>query len=200
MVVVVAICLSGWTVQAQDARPVPTLAWAPKPTALARYTLPQRPWMKLADLRARHKGEPNWREVLVDDGRLTGEYISAAPGTVVSRRFHPDTREWFAVVEGEVKVDIEGQAPLTATRGSLVDIPRQTIYSLETIGDRPSLRFAVNVAHEAPAGVLRVARRRLVDVHVRRVELIVAAGAPVDRDGHPFGSGRRRGRLHILRE
>ena len=41
-------------------------------------------------------------------------------------RFHPDTREWFAVVEGEVRVEIEGQAPFTATRGSLVNIPRQT--------------------------------------------------------------------------
>ena len=37
--------------------------------------------------------------------------------------FHPDTREWFAVVEGEVTID-----------------------TVETIGDRPSLRFAVNVA------------------------------------------------------
>ena len=42
-------------------------------------------------------------------------------------------------------VEIEGQAPFTATRGSIVNIPRQTIYSLETIGDRPSLRFLVNV-------------------------------------------------------
>ena len=64
----------------------------------------------------------------------------------VARRFHPDTREWFAVVEGEVRVEIEGQAPFTATRGSLVNIPRQTIYSLETIGTAPSLRFVVNVS------------------------------------------------------
>ena len=62
------------------------------------------------------------------------------------RRFHPDTREWFAVVEGEVRVEIEGQAPITATRGSLVNIPRQTMYSLETVGAVPSLRFVVNVA------------------------------------------------------
>ena len=59
----------------------------------------------------------------------------------MSRRFHPDTREWFAVVEGEVRVEIEGQEPFTATRGSLVNIPRQTIYSVETIGTSPSLRF-----------------------------------------------------------
>src|SRR4029077_12660878 len=84
--------------------------------------------------------------MIVDDGRLSGEYVGSAPGTKVGKRLHPDTREWFAVVEGEVRVEIEGQAPFTATRGSLVNIPRQTFYSLETIGDKPSLRFHVNVA------------------------------------------------------
>ena len=127
-------------------RPVPTSAWAPKPTKTPGYLPPQKPWVKLADLKTRHKGEANWRELLVDDGRLTAEYFFAAPGTKVGQRFHPDTREWFAVVEGEVRVEIEGQEPITATRGSLVNIPRQTIYSVETIGAAPSLRFVVNVA------------------------------------------------------
>jgi len=124
---------------------VPTVVWAPKSAELPGYTPPQRPWVTLADLKAAHRGQPHWRELLVDDGRLTAEYVSAAPGTKVGRRFHPDTREWFAVVEGEVRVDIEGQAPFTAIRGSLVNIPRHTIYSLETIGTTPSLRFIVNV-------------------------------------------------------
>lgn len=125
---------------------MPTAVWAPKPTALPAYAPPQKPWVKLADLKARHRSDPNWRELVVDDGRLMGEYVSAAPGTGVGKRLHPDTREWFAVVEGEVKVDIEGQPPFTATRGSLVNIPRQTIYSLETVGSVPSLRWVVNVA------------------------------------------------------
>ncbi len=127
-------------------KPVPTVVWAPKPVKTPGYTGIHKPWIKLADLKAKHKGQPAWRELLVNDDRLTAEYFSAAPGTRVSRRFHPDTREWFAVVEGEVRVEIEGQEPFTATRGSLVNIPRQTIYSLETIGTAPSLRFAVNVA------------------------------------------------------
>ena len=126
-------------------RPTPTAAWAPKPVKTAAYPPGIKPWVKLADLKARHKANANWREVIVDDGRLTGEYVAAAPGSKVGKRFHPDTREWFAVVEGEVRVEIEGQEPFTATRGSLVNIPRQTIYSLET-GDKPSLRWIVNVA------------------------------------------------------
>ena len=127
-------------------KPVPTSAWAPKPIKTPAYTPPQKPWVKLADLKARHKDAANWNEVIVDDGRLMGEYVAAAPGTRVSPRFHPDTREWFAVVEGQVRVEIEGQEPFTATRGSLVNVPRQTIYSLETVGGSPSLRWIVNVA------------------------------------------------------
>lgn len=127
-------------------KPLATSAWAPKPVKTPGYTGIHKPWIKLADLKAKHKSQSTWRELLVNDGRLTAEYLSAAPGTRVGRRFHPDTREWFAVVEGEVRVEIEGQEPFTATRGSLVNIPRQTIYSLETIGNGPSLRFAVNVA------------------------------------------------------
>src|SRR5436189_6150368 len=74
------------------------------------------------------------------------EYVSAPPGAKALRRFHPDTREWFAVLEGEVRVEIEGQEPFAATRGSLVNIPRQTFYSVETTGNAPSLRFTLNVA------------------------------------------------------
>lgn len=126
--------------------PVPTGLWAPKPIKTPGYTPPQKPWVKLADLKAKHGGEANWHELLVDDGRLTAEYVFAVPGTKLGQRLHPDTREWFAVVEGEVRVEIEGQKPITATRGSLVNIPRQTLYSLETVGTAPSLRFVVNVA------------------------------------------------------
>ena len=144
---IVLVCGCGWPLQAQEPqRPLPTAAWAAKPVATPAYPTGHRPWVKLADLKARHKGDANWTETIVDDGRLSGEYFWAAPGTKVARRFHPDTREWFAVVEGEVRVEIEGQAPFTATRGSLVNIPRQTIYSLETIGTAPSLRWVVNVA------------------------------------------------------
>jgi quercetin dioxygenase-like cupin family protein len=133
-------------VAAQDQRPVPTAVWAPKPAQTPAYPPSHKPWVKLADLKARHKGDASWRERIVDDGRLTGDYESAAPGAKVAARLHPDTREWFAVVEGNVRVEIEGQAPFTASRGSLVNIPRQTIYSLETTGDTPSLRFILNVA------------------------------------------------------
>lgn len=128
-------------------RPVPTAVWASKPTTLRPYPPGLKPWLKLADIKARHAGQASWTEALFNDGRLMAEYVSAAPGTRQSPRFHPDTREWFAVVEGDVRVEIEGQAPFTAARGSLVNIPRQTVFSVETVGAAPSLRFVLNVAN-----------------------------------------------------
>jgi quercetin dioxygenase-like cupin family protein len=144
------MCAAAVSAAAQDQRPAPTAVWAPKPTQTTAYPRAHTPWVKLVDLKAKHKGAATWRERVVDDGRLTGDYESAAPGTKVARRLHPDTREWFAVVEGDVRVEIDGQPPFAATRGSVVNIPRQTIYSLETIGEAPSLRFIVNVAPPPP--------------------------------------------------
>ena len=120
-------------------------SWAPKYEA-ARYPSGHRPHTKLADLKAKYKGRSDWREVIVDDDHLKSEYIQISPGTKVSRRFHPDTREWWVVMDGQIRFDIEGQDSFIATKGSMVQVPMQTIYSMEAIGDRPALRFEVNIA------------------------------------------------------
>lgn len=128
-------------------RPPEQPSWAPKPVEVPKYVPPHKPVTRLADLKKQHAGEANWRQVIVDDDTLHGEYIQSAPGTKISRRFHPDTREFWAVVEGKVKFEIEGQQPVIATRGSLVQVPMQTMYSIETLGDTPALRYEVNVPH-----------------------------------------------------
>ncbi len=146
--VIAALASSSTFVAAQQPapRPVSTAVWAPKPVKTPGYKTGLQPWVKLADVKAKHKGQQNWTEVVADDGRLSGAYVAAASGSKTVKLFHPDTREWFGVIEGEVRVDIEGQDPFTATRGSLVNIPRQTIYTVETIGNAPSLRFTLNVS------------------------------------------------------
>jgi quercetin dioxygenase-like cupin family protein len=87
--------------------------------------------------------------LIVDDELLHAEYISSAPGAVVSKRFHPDTRAWWVVMDGEIQFEIEGQEAFIARRGSIVQAPKQTIFSFKTIGDKPSLRYEVNIAKAA---------------------------------------------------
>jgi quercetin dioxygenase-like cupin family protein len=123
-----------------------TTFWAPKPVEVPGYTSPQRPHVKLADVKARHRGQQEWRELVVDDGHLQAEYVSSAAGSSVPKRFHPDSRVWWVVIDGHMRVDIEGQAPITATKGSLVQVPKHTLYSFETVGDGPTLRFVVSLS------------------------------------------------------
>ena len=83
---------------------------------------------------------------VVSDSSLHADYISMAPGTKTPRRFHPDTREWWIVQDGQIRFTIEGQEPFVARKGYLVQVPYRTTYSIETIGDKPSLRLEVNIA------------------------------------------------------
>jgi mannose-6-phosphate isomerase-like protein (cupin superfamily) len=121
-------------------------SWAPKPIEPSRWIPPNKPHTKLLDLKTKHQGEENWNEVVVDDDHLHAEYIQMAPNAVVRKRFHPDTREWWVVMQGQLRYEIEGQAPFVATKGSMVQVPMQTIYSMATVGNQPALRFEVNIA------------------------------------------------------
>ncbi len=118
--------------------------WAPK--GQSRYAPPHKPITRIADLKARHAGHADWRELIVDDEHLRGEYIQSSPGSKTPRRVHPDTRIWWIVMDGQVRFDIEGQQPLVASKGSMVQVPMQTLYSMETVGDKPALYFETNIA------------------------------------------------------
>jgi len=57
---------------------------------------------------------------------------------------HPDTPTVFVVVAGEVHFIVEGQQPVVATRGSIVNIMKTTLFSYDVIGDQSALWVEVN--------------------------------------------------------
>ena len=135
----------------------------PPPAAAAPAAPPRQWWVnkdkggqfgkhavhvKLADLKARHKGQANWTEVVVNDEHYHSTYNSGAPGTKITPRMRPDTREFFVVVEGEMRFALEGQTePIVAKRGSVVNIPKKIMYSAEVIGAAPALWVDANQAN-----------------------------------------------------
>jgi quercetin dioxygenase-like cupin family protein len=126
----------------QDERHV----WAPLPVVPSTWTAPNKPIWKLSELLEKHKGQQNWKETVVSDNLLHADYISMAPGTKTPRQFHPDNRAWWIVQDGEIRFSIEGQEPFVAKKGYLVQVPYRNVYSMETVGDNPSLRLEVNIA------------------------------------------------------
>src|SRR5262245_48409316 len=111
--------------------------WAPKPVNLTPWTAPNKPHWKYSEIVADHKGKQSWKVTVVSDEFLHGDFIQMAPGEKTPRRAHPDTREWWVVRDGEIRFTIDGQAPFTAKKGYLVQVPYRTFYTMENVGDKP---------------------------------------------------------------
>ena len=129
--------------RAQNQMPV----WAPLPVEPNEWIAPNKPLAKVSELRSKNAGEQNWTETVVSDNLFHADYISMAPGAKTPRRFHPDNRAWWIVQDGQIRFTIEGQEPFVASKGFLVQVPHRLAYSMETVGDRPSLRLEVTVAN-----------------------------------------------------
>jgi len=179
--------------------PPEAVSYAPKPAKLTAYTPPHKPHTRLADLKAKNQGKAEWSEWVVKDDYLWTQYIQSAPGSKVSPRFHPDTREWWVVLEGELRFQIEGQEPFVAKRRSIVQVPGQTIYSIETVGNTPAIRVETNIPNAQtlypekpkmmPAGVdfipIRLGRQPFPYDHdnVPHINLDVLAGEKKELPG-----------------
>ncbi len=123
-----------------------TLAWAPQPVQNPGWIAPNKPIWKLTEILAAHKGEQNWTQTVVSDATLHADYISMAPGVKTPRMFHPDNRAWWIVQDGQIRFTIEHQEPFVASKGYMVQVPYRNVFSMETVGDKPSLRLEVNLA------------------------------------------------------
>jgi oxalate decarboxylase/phosphoglucose isomerase-like protein (cupin superfamily) len=147
-----AVLLAALTAAAQSEKP--KVFYFPKPVARTAYRPPMKPVTRLADLQAKHKGESNWRELVIDDGNSKAYMVQEAPGTKHARRLYPDSPAWWAVLAGRIRFEIEkpegGFDVFEARKGSYVFVPERLIHSLEVIGDEPAIRFEVTLYEATP--------------------------------------------------
>ena len=108
------------------------------------YQAPNKPLWKLADLLKMHAGKSNWTQEVLKDDLQDVFYNSAAPGTKFIPRLHNETDAVFVVMKGEVHFTVEGQEPVTATRGGVVNIKADTVYSYEVTGSDNALWININ--------------------------------------------------------
>jgi mannose-6-phosphate isomerase-like protein (cupin superfamily) len=123
----------------------PLLVQSPKAKS-AGWTGVHKPHTKLRDVLARHQGQADWAETIVEDESLFAQWISMAPGRKTPRRMNGDTREWWIVQAGSLRFTVDGREPVVATKGVMVQVPYRTFYQIENVGTEPALRFEVNVA------------------------------------------------------
>lgn len=151
--------------------------WAPLPTKANPFIPPNKPLTKTAALLAKHKGQPTWAETVVSDSLFHGAYISMAPGEKTPRRFHQDNRAFWIVQDGQIRFTIEGQEPFVASKGFLVQVPKRLIYSMETVGDKSSLRFEVTLANSHTMYPIDETPAPIPGVRFERASVASAKGA-----------------------
>jgi mannose-6-phosphate isomerase-like protein (cupin superfamily) len=108
------------------------------------YTAPNRPYWKLSDLKQQHAGQSSWQQLIISNQQQQATYNSAAPGSKFGPRMNTDTNALFVVIAGEMHFTVEGQQPVTATRGSIVNILNSTIHSWEIAGNQNALWIEVH--------------------------------------------------------
>ena len=143
--VVTLAVISVGVIRAQGQRE--SLVWAPVPSTPNGWVAPNKPHTKLPDLLGAHKNQASWREAVVRDNLLQADYVQMAPGTKTPRQFQPDNPIWWIVQGGEARFTIEGQEPIVATKGFLVQVPYRNVYQIEAMGNAPALFFEVTVAN-----------------------------------------------------
>ena len=126
------------------------VAWAAKPAKLPPFTGPNKLVYRLADVLAAHKGRQSWQQEVFLSRDYAGAWISMAPGEKTKTQFYADDRVFWVVQSGQMKVTIEGQEPFIASKHFLIQIPKRLQYSMETVGNEPSLRFEMRPAGESP--------------------------------------------------
>ena len=136
---------------ADTAISAPLAAWAPQPTKPAPYVAPNKPLKKFVDILARHRGQSDWSETEVLTRDFVGQYVSMGAGKKTKTLFYADDRVYWVVMSGQMRVTIDGVEPFIASKGFLVQVPYRVPYSMETVGDAPSLRFEVRPSGETPS-------------------------------------------------
>ena len=135
-------------------QPPRKVLYVAKPLQPVSYRAPMKPLVTLAELKAKHKGQANWSELVVDDKNNRAEVISSAPGSKVARHLHSDAPEYWVMQQGRIRFEIEDPPgkfqTFEAGTGALVFAPERHLHSLEVIGSEPAIRFQLALADSTP--------------------------------------------------
>lgn len=94
----------------------------------------------------------SWCRRLVNTESNSATLISQLPGEGNRLHYHPDWNEWWYIVKGQWKWEIEGKEYIVK-KGDFVFIEKNKLHRITAVGDGSSVRLAVSrgdVAHIYP--------------------------------------------------
>jgi quercetin dioxygenase-like cupin family protein len=90
-------------------------------------------------------GEPPWIVRLVLTDEVVATLICTPHGNSSRRHSHPDNDEFWVVMGGELRWEIEGEEPMLARNGDIMLVPKGKAHNIVTVSEEPALRLAIGI-------------------------------------------------------
>lgn len=104
-----------------------------------------QPITDIQKLIAEQDSSVSWSYRLVNTENNSATLISQLPGEGNRLHYHPEWNEWWYILKGEWKWEIEGEE-FTVRKGELVFIEKGKWHKITAIGDENAIRLAVSRA------------------------------------------------------
>ncbi len=101
------------------------------------------PLVHIPDIIGSMDNSQSWCRRLVNTESNSATLISQLPGEGNRRHYHPNWNEWWYIVKGNWKWEIEDQT-FMVKEGDFVFIPKNKRHRITAFGDKPAIRLAVS--------------------------------------------------------
>lgn len=116
-----------------------------------------QPLINLDDVIAQKDNSRSWCHRIVNTENNSATLISQMPGEGNRLHYHPDWNEWWYIVSGTWKWEIDGKETIVK-KADVVFIEKNKWHRITAMGDKPAVRLAISkdgVSHVYPAGTRR---------------------------------------------
>ena len=118
------------------------------------YNLANQKIINLKDILKNNSADSSWCHRVINTENNSATLITQMPGEGNRRHYHPDWNEWWYIVEGEWKWEIDGDVSIVR-KDDFVFIPKGVIHKITACGEKQATRLAISrddVVHTYPDG------------------------------------------------
>lgn len=102
-----------------------------------------KPLVNIGDIIKNLGYSRSWSKRIINTENNSATLICQVPGEGNRLHYHPDWNEWWYIVKGTWKWEIEGKE-FVVKKGDIVFIEKNKRHKVTAIGDRPAIRLAVS--------------------------------------------------------
>ena len=101
------------------------------------------PWVKVDDIINSKDNSRSWSCRVINTENNSATLISQLPGEGNRLHYHPNWNEWWYIVKGQWKWELEGKV-FIVNKGDIVFIKKNKWHKITAIGDEPAIRLAIS--------------------------------------------------------